>query len=183
MFYRKKMVLQIESIQENLEQLRKAFDVEEMKGRLQDTGELVSSAMQKIDRHDMAIEEMLEEWEELRGSRKELSLMALECKELVLLSAIQYEQLRALLTTAGEDNPFGRQIALSMKKMLEALQDKGIYLTGKTGEPVDYGLHEVIDTTDAQRPELHGMVARVYECGVLYKGQIIRKARVSAYKI
>lgn len=54
--------------------------------------------------------------------------------------------------------------------------------TGTVGEPVDYRLHEVLQAVEPDTKELEGTVARVCSRGMLYQGNVIKKARVIAYR-
>ena len=57
-----------------------------------------------------------------------------------------------------------------------------IELTGVSGEPVDYRLHEVLQAVEPASREQEGKIDRVYSQGMLYHGTVIRKARVTAYR-
>lgn len=53
---------------------------------------------------------------------------------------------------------------------------------GMPGEVVDYRLHEVIEAIDADKEEQGGKVAKIFRQGMIYQGNVIKKARVQAYK-
>lgn len=54
--------------------------------------------------------------------------------------------------------------------------------TGTVGEPVDYRLHEVLQVMEPGTKEQEGTIAKVCSHGMLYQGNVIRKARVVAYR-
>ena len=47
---------------------------------------------------------------------------------------------------------------------------------------MNYELHEVISIEDTSLSSLHGKIARVLENGYIHEGQVLKKARVSAYR-
>ena len=59
----------------------------------------------------------------------------------------------------------------------------GLEQVGKTGETIDYAVHEILNTlpVPAEDDRANGTVAEVYSSGFIYHGHVVRKARVSAY--
>lgn len=53
---------------------------------------------------------------------------------------------------------------------------------GRVGEQMDYRLHEVIEAVEADMAEQEGTIAQVYSQGMLYHGQVMKKAKVQVYK-
>lgn len=54
--------------------------------------------------------------------------------------------------------------------------------TGVVGETVDYRLHEVLQVMEPGTKDQEGTIAKVCSHGMLYQGNVIRKARVVAYR-
>lgn len=57
-----------------------------------------------------------------------------------------------------------------------------IQLFGEENEFVDGSYHQVLEAVDTDEPNKHSRIAKVHESGILYKGKIIKKATVTAYK-
>ena len=57
-----------------------------------------------------------------------------------------------------------------------------IEFIGTKGESVDYRMHEVLQALETVDKDQEGTVAEVYSSGMLYKGKVIKKARVCAYR-
>jgi len=64
------------------------------------------------------------------------------------------------------------------KKMTKALRAAGLEFVNPVGEKFDPSLHEAVATEVTQDPEEDGTVARVYQVGHTFKGQLLRPARV-----
>ena len=54
--------------------------------------------------------------------------------------------------------------------------------TGTVGEPFNYRLHDIIKTEETDQETVDGNISRVYAPGLLYQGQVIKKAQVCVYK-
>ncbi|MBD9200272.1 MAG: nucleotide exchange factor GrpE [Prevotella sp.] len=53
---------------------------------------------------------------------------------------------------------------------------------GTVGEPFNYRLHDIIKTEETDQETVDGIISRVYAPGLLYQGQVIKKAQVCVYK-
>jgi molecular chaperone GrpE len=69
-------------------------------------------------------------------------------------------------------------VAMVEKKLLKTLGSLGMELVNPVGEPFDPALHEAVMTEPATSPEEDHMVARVFQLGYLFNGQLLRPARV-----
>lgn len=63
-------------------------------------------------------------------------------------------------------------------KVLKALTSAGLEPINPVDQPFDPAVHEAITTEPALSPEDDHMVARVYQQGYLFNGQLLRPARV-----
>jgi len=79
-------------------------------------------------------------------------------------------------TTSAETLVEG--VAMVEKKLLKTLGALGLELVNPDGEPFDPALHEAVMTEPAAGPEDDHLVARVFQLGYLFNGQLLRPARV-----
>ena len=68
--------------------------------------------------------------------------------------------------------------ALVERKLLKALTAAGLEVINPLDQPFDPQRHEAVVTEPALSPEDDHMVARVYQQGYLFNGQLLRPARV-----
>ena len=154
-----------------------------------------------VGQHDMAIENLLDGWEELREERKEESAALLDALDVQSRNALQtaQRQEQALLALAMEYHDqlyslrraaarlgnalWEKQFALAGEKLAEVRVGADIQVVGDAGIPVSYALHEVLDAVPTEDTELAGRVAEVYACGYVYQGKTLRRAKVSAYRL
>lgn len=64
------------------------------------------------------------------------------------------------------------------KKLHKALSAAGLQVVDPVGQPFDPALHEAVATEPAASREEDSQVARVYQVGYLFAGQLLRPARV-----
>ncbi len=64
------------------------------------------------------------------------------------------------------------------KKLLKTLTGLGLEIVNPVGQPFDPSLHDAVATEPAAFPEEDHMVARVYQQGYRFNGQLLRPARV-----
>src|SRR4051812_16315670 len=69
-------------------------------------------------------------------------------------------------------------VAMVEKKLLKTLGALGLELVNPAGEPFDPAMHEAVMTEPASTPEDDHLVARVFQLGYLFNGQLLRPARV-----
>ena len=64
------------------------------------------------------------------------------------------------------------------KKLLKTLAGHGLEIVNPEGHPFDPALHEAVMTEPAGAKEEDHLVARVFQLGYLFNGQLLRPARV-----
>ena len=64
------------------------------------------------------------------------------------------------------------------KKMMKGLLAAGLEIINPVGEPFDPTRHEAVSTAPAPSPEQDHVVSQVFQPGYLFKGQLLRAARV-----
>jgi molecular chaperone GrpE len=69
-------------------------------------------------------------------------------------------------------------VSMVEKKLLKTLSGMGLEIVNPIGEPFDPALHEAVMTEPAASPEEDHMVARVFQQGYRFNGQLLRPARV-----
>jgi molecular chaperone GrpE len=69
-------------------------------------------------------------------------------------------------------------VAMVERKLLKTLTGAGLEIIDPVGQPFDPALHEAVGTEPAQRREDDHLVARVYQPGYMFAGQLLRPARV-----
>lgn len=69
-------------------------------------------------------------------------------------------------------------VALVEKKLLKSLAGHGLEVVNPVDQPFDPAHHEAVSTEPALSPEDDHMVSRVFQLGYLFRGQLIRPARV-----
>jgi len=69
-------------------------------------------------------------------------------------------------------------VAMVEKKLAKTLSGHGMEIVNPEGHPFDPALHEAVMTEPATKPEEDHLVARVFQVGYLFNGQLLRPARV-----
>jgi molecular chaperone GrpE len=69
-------------------------------------------------------------------------------------------------------------VALVEKKLLKTLAGHGLEVLDPAGKPFDPALHEAVMTEPAASKDEDHLVARVFQLGYLFNGQLLRPARV-----
>lgn len=142
-----------------------------------------------VQKHDMAIEDLLDEWNEKESEENSVKEQIQEYKNnerhLLELFEVYEEQFFSIKRFAinTKEEAFTEQLSL-MKKNLEHYQKLcGITIIEQCGVEVDYDLHEVLEVIDTHDPSKDKIIADIYRYGYLYKGKVMKKAQVAAYHI
>ena len=148
----------------------------------------IAGLQEKKQKHDMAIEDLLDEWAEKRSAKemaqKQLSDYSQREKRLLELFEAYQEQFWNLKHFAdSKDTAWAEQIALMEKNLEHFRQLCGICIIGECGTEINYDLHEAIKAVSTTDPSKDKTVAAIYSCGYIYKGTVKKKAQVSAYRL
>lgn len=184
MFFKKKSEEILKKLDERFQRLERGIAVQ--REQLEGIGQNISKLQAAVHKHDMAIEDLLEEWEEKQSDESEVKeqfqIFKKERGYFLDLFASYQEQFWNLKRFAeGKDETWAAQIALMEKNLERYRQLCGITVIGDYGARVDYDMHEVIETVETKDPALDKTVADIYSCGYIYKGNVKKKARVAAY--
>lgn len=175
----------IQSLDDRFQTLRQ--EIGEGGRQMEELNKKVGQLQLSVQRHDMSIEDLLEEWEEKRSDEADVRsrFQEGERSENLLLKVFeayqeQFWSLKRFADTA--DTKLAEQLELMEKNLMHARQICGISMIGDCGATLNYDLHEVIEVLDTTDTRLDGMIAVVYSCGYLYKGKVKKKARVAVYR-
>lgn len=69
-------------------------------------------------------------------------------------------------------------VAMVERKVVKTLSGHGLEIVDPTGRPFDPAFHEAVATEPAASAEEDHVVARVYQPGYVFRGQLLRPARV-----
>lgn len=167
-----KDIMQINSLPQSIGSLDSSIN-QSIRALSGNFSEVVSKLQPAIQKHDMAIEDLLDEWEEQKNEKLLLELF----------EGYQEQFWNLKRFASNKDGSWSAQIAL-MENSLEHYRNAcGISSIQQCGILVDYNMHEVIEAIPTDSPKLDKTVAEIYLPGYLYKGKIQKKAQVTAYRI
>lgn len=69
-------------------------------------------------------------------------------------------------------------VAMVERKIMKSLSGHGLEIVDPAGRPFDPAFHEAVGTEPATSAEDDHLVARVYQPGYVFRGQLLRPARV-----
>ncbi len=69
-------------------------------------------------------------------------------------------------------------VAMVEKKLLKSLAGHGLEVVNPVDHPFDPNLHEAVSTDPAESAEMDHVVSRVFQSGYVFRGQLLRPARV-----
>lgn len=147
----------------------------------------VDKCSQEIKRLGMSLEDTIESLEELQKDeslgRQRVGELEADCG--TLLTVIQdYQEVIWQIHTclAGQDTPWQQQLAMAEEKLRIRMEKAGLYSINTVGCPVDYEYHDVITVEDTSDEALGGTVKQVFSPGCVYRGTVLKKGKVSAWK-
>ena len=80
--------------------------------------------------------------------------------------------------TATDATTVVQGVAMVERKLVKALTAAGLQVVDPTDQPFDPALHEAVSTEPAESRDRDGLVARTYQLGYVFGGQLLRPARV-----
>ena len=160
--------------------------LQRLESSLEGIGQDIGRFQTAVQKHDMAIEDLLEEWEEKESEKDSIRkrMMEYEQSENLLLDLFvcYQEQMWNMKRFAGrKDETWAAQIALMEQKLEHCRQMCGISIIEKCGVEVDYDLHEVIEVKTTAEPNKDRLIAEIIDWGYLYKGKVKKRAQVTVY--
>ncbi len=159
--------------------------VTELDGRL---GQNINQLHTAVQKHDMAIEDLLDEWEEKKSDEQGIQDRFREHAhtEKLLLDLFeayqeQFWNLKRFAEATG--GKWSKQVALMEQNLQRSLQQCGIRIIQERGAKVDYALHEIVEAVETTDPALDKKISDIYRCGYIYKGKVKKKAQAAAYRM
>ncbi len=156
--------------------------------------ESFEKAEKQLSRQSASVEDLIDEFQEYRSEQEasEKTLAEAEKREtqLLELAVLQREQFalirNVLLEGSGlteeAKTAWSGQLSMMDKDASKAMALCGMQEAGSEGEIFDAAIHEILQVSPAPEQSLDGRVSRVYSKGILYHGQILKKAKVEVYK-
>ena len=127
--------------------------------------------------------DQLQEEKEADDEIKELQKKSSEReKQLCQLISIYSEQLHTIEEFLSDKEGWHEQFRMMSQKRKQVGFLAQIQEIGTVGEPFNYRLHDIIKTEETAQETVDGIISRVYAPGLLYQGQVIKKAQVCVYK-
>ena len=141
-----------------------------------------------VHKHDMAIEDLLDEWAEKKSDEDDTAARLRESAQtekvlLELFEAYQEQFWNLKHYADSKDESLTAQVALMEKNLEHYRRTCAISVIQECGVSVDYDLHDVIEAVDTADPALDKTIAEIYRCGYLYKGKVRKKAQAAAYRL
>ena len=141
-----------------------------------------------LKRHDMSLEDLLDEWSEKKSDEKEIKEQ-IRClkdteEKLLKLFEIYQEQFWAIHHMASElGDEWKKQMELIVRNTENQIRLCGISpVDEEAGKKVDYAVHEVLEVIETQDSQKDQTVAAVYRPGYVYRGSVRKKAQVAAFR-
>lgn len=154
---------------------------------IEETNRNIGQLKAAVQKHDMAIEDLLEEWED-KESEKECLRKRIHDSEqaenllLELFESYQEQFWNLKRFAQKRDEAWSAQMALMERKLESSRQLCGVSIIETCKTEVDYQLHEVIGVVDTTEQEKDKRIAEMINWGYLYKGKVKKKAQVTAYR-
>lgn len=141
-----------------------------------------------LKRHDMSLEDLLDEWSGRRSDEKEIKQQIRNLKDteekLLKLFEIYQEQFWAIHHMASDlGNEWEKQMELIVHNTENQMRLCGICpVDAEVEKKVDYAVHEVLEVIETQDSQKDQTVAAVYRPGYVYQGSVRKKAQVAAFR-
>ena len=140
-----------------------------------------------VRKHDMSLEDLIDGLDRRNAEQEEANQRLAESRqssEALLRLVMGYQDtlfdLRSLLSSSDES--WAYQFSLIDEKLKTPLLKSDLTVLQDVGIPVDYDLHEVVDAVETNDPEADKTIAQVFSCGYVFRGTVLRKAKVVAFR-
>ncbi len=156
--------------------------------------ESFGKAEKQLSRQSASVEDLIDEFQEYRSEQEASAKTRAEAekreRQLLKLAVLQREQFELMRNALLEGSGLTEEAKLSWSGQLsmmdrdasKAMALCGVQETGCEGEAFDASIHEILQVSPAPEQSLDGRVARVYSKGILYRGQMLKKAKVEVYR-
>lgn len=136
------------------------------------------------------LEELQEEGAENRAAERLLKEYEQREQRLLALVSSQREQMELLERQIRKDTSQSEEKRAAWDKQFDVMNREAqkfmraceMEEVGMAGEPLDYDMHEVLALVDTEDEQQAGTVAEVFCRGRYYRGRLLKKAQVAAFK-
>jgi molecular chaperone GrpE (heat shock protein) len=170
-------------------------EIHELSDKIDSLNNAVEGSQKSIRNNSDTISDFIDEIQDKNDSERALGLQVSELKadQQRLLDIISdysqqldmfYNGVTQLENKDDLENHISweKQLFMAKNQIENSLMLCGIQKTGQVEEKTDYRIHEIIDIVETDNKEQNELIARVYSKGIIYKGKVIRKAKVAVYK-
>jgi molecular chaperone GrpE (heat shock protein) len=170
-------------------------EIHELSDKIDSLNNAVEGSQKSIRNNSDTISDFIDEIQDKNDSERALGLQVSELKadQQRLLDIISdysqqldmfYNGVNQLENKDDLENHISweKQLFMAKNQIENSLMLCGIQKTGQVEEKTDYRIHEIIDIVETDNKEQNELIARVYSKGIIYKGKVIRKAKVAVYK-
>ena len=153
----------------------------------QELGQEMQQLGNTIKKHDLAIENLLDELEEQQGDNQEKKKkeqeQKLEREKFLNLFEAYQDQFWQIKEFPGNRNEtWQQQLSLMEQELKKSQIYCGITSIDQVDETVDFDLHEVIEVIDTHDENRDRKIARIYSPGFVYCGKVRKKAKAAVYR-
>lgn len=155
--------------------------------QLKEINQNITKFQSSVDKQDMAVEDLIEEWNEKQSDtehvKEQFREHARQERRLLDLFEAYQEQFWNLKRFAeGKDGALKEQLCRMEKNIERYRQQCGITLIGECGTEVDYDLHEALEKVDTEDAGKDRLIAEIFCNGYLYNGKVMKKAQAAVYR-
>lgn len=181
-----KFIKDISKIKENVKKSDKKVDKIEKftKSNNEDITKFKKGTNRHFKKQDMKLDELLETVLELQDTNK----LQEENENLVETVVLMLDSINLISKYLKKDNidksQLNKQIDILKDKINDQLLKSKITLIPNKNEVFSPKKHEVVDVCKLEKSsKKHGEIKKTLEFGYMYKGEVIKKAKVEAYSI
>lgn len=168
---------------------------EQLKSQKEESAERISALEAAINKHDNVLEDLIEEFESVNEQENELieklTVQAENSKvrellkeenDLFSLIAEYHKEITALEALVSKNSAWKEQVSIMKRRLVNLENTFGLYEVNDENHSVSFDMHEVTDIVETNNPAFDRKIISVQEKGLLFKGRIIKKAKVVAYR-
>ena len=154
---------------------------EEQKEQLSELFEMQQQMQKSIRKNIESVEDLADTIEE-SVSQKEEPLDTSSELALCNVLGLYMDQLWLLEDALSKDDEWKKQFAIMNQKRQSLERLAAVQQTGNPGEYFDYRFHEILQTENTTEEAKEGVIAKMYAPGLVYRGEVIKKAKVCVYR-
>lgn len=180
----KETIQEIEIHQEKIaQQIQQEIQkvAEKQKEQLSELFEMQQQMQKSIRKNMESVEDLADTIEE-SVSQKEEQLDTSSELALCNVLGLYMDQLWLLEDALSKDDEWKKQFAIMNQKRQSLERLAAVQQTGNPGEHFDYRFHEILQTENTTEEAKEGVIAKMYAPGLVYRGEVIKKAKVCVYR-